>query len=251
MESCWRRGCVVEAPGPGAALNSAATPDHASEAAAARALDQPEGGRRGQPPGDPVAPGLPSRSDNLVIGIGNALRGDDGVGGWLAQRAEQWLPAVQLRTVQQLTPELAEDMAAAARVLFIDAWLVPGGRGMEPGCEQGGHRAGAGQSAWGAEIAGCNDQTLMATLGPAGEEEDGLEMPLGAFSHQLSPRQLLRITALLYGGRPEAWQLLVPIFCLDHGEGFSQRLTQLLPGAETLLRRWIHCGDAVSKAGRA
>ena len=62
---------------------------------------------------------------DLVIGIGNTLRGDDGVGWWLAQRAERWRPAVQVRVVQQLTPELAAELAPVNRVLFIDAWLGP------------------------------------------------------------------------------------------------------------------------------
>ncbi len=54
----------------------------------------------------------------LVIGIGNPLRGDDGVGRLLAQE-------VGGLCVHQLTPELAADLALADRVLFVDAWLAP------------------------------------------------------------------------------------------------------------------------------
>jgi hydrogenase maturation protease len=196
--------------------------------------------------------------DDLVIGIGNPLRGDDGVGWWLAQRAERWLPPSQLRAVRQLTPELASDIAAAARVLFIDAWLVPGGSGLAPTRALPGPPDGAGRSAGGAEadrptessasrgdaIAETQWLPVLRNLAPAGLESGslaraGAQESLGAFSHQLSPGQLLGLSDLLFGGRPQAWVLLVPAFCLDHGEGFSQRLRRRLPGAQRLLRRWI------------
>jgi hydrogenase maturation protease len=231
------------------------------------------GGRAArQPPADPSGAGSRSLRElddpllgDLVIGIGNPLRRDDGAGWWLARRAEPWLPAAQLRTVHQLTPELAEDLAAAARVLFIDAWVVPDGRSLEPSGEPGGHRAWAGRTACGMEFTGLNDQpggrnaarvksrraAVLQGLQPAGLPEDGAGVSLGAFSHQLSPSQLLSISALLFGGRPKAWQLLVPTFCLEHGEGFSPRLRRLLPRAERLLRQWIHSRDAIPTAGRA
>ena len=58
--------------------------------------------------------------NRLVIGIGNPLRGDDGVGALLAE-------PVGGRCVQQLTPELAAELAELEAVLFIDAWLAPAG----------------------------------------------------------------------------------------------------------------------------
>ncbi|MFN5219851.1 MAG: hydrogenase maturation protease [Cyanobacteriota bacterium] len=61
----------------------------------------------------------------LVVGIGNPLRGDDGVGWWLARRAERLRPAPAVRLVQQLTPELAAELVGFRRVLFVDAWLAP------------------------------------------------------------------------------------------------------------------------------
>lgn len=59
----------------------------------------------------------------LVIGYGNPLRGDNGVG-W---KAAEYLSGmqedeeVQILAVHQLTPELAEPVSQAASVLFIDA----------------------------------------------------------------------------------------------------------------------------------
>lgn len=219
--------------------------------------------------------------DDLVIGIGNPLRSDDGVGWWLARRAERWLPASQLRAVQQLTPELAADVAAAARVLFIDAWLVPGGSGLEPTCKHHYQSHWAGRTAWRAGSPGLNDQPrdsreaidqsrpgavlhcLQSTPPPpagvepteaelAGRGGDGAGVALlAAFSHQLSPRQLLSISELLFAGQPEAWQLLVPAFCLDHGEGFSPQLALRLPEAQRLLRQWMQARFATPTPKRA
>ncbi|MEB3362613.1 MAG: hypothetical protein VKI42_10885 [Synechococcaceae cyanobacterium] len=216
----------------------------------------------GQASGDPRRP---AGGDDLVIGIGNPLRGDDGVGRWLARRGELWLPQAQWRAVQQLTPELAADVAAAARVLFIDAWLVPDGGGLASTAEHNGREAGAGRSTRGAEIVRSAKQSgvradgmaqapwipVVRSLEPATQAGIGACETLGAFSHQLSPGQLLGITQLLLGRKPEAWQLLVPAFGLGHGEGFSPQLTRLLPGAERLLRQWFQRNGNFTTADRA
>ena len=54
----------------------------------------------------------------LIIGIGNPLRGDDGLG-WVV--AEQLSRDCDIQTVYQLTPELAQWMAAVNLVVMIDA----------------------------------------------------------------------------------------------------------------------------------
>lgn len=59
----------------------------------------------------------------LVLACGNTLRSDDGVGPWLAEWAEEKYrenPAVRVISRQQWTPDLAEDIAGATSVLFID-----------------------------------------------------------------------------------------------------------------------------------
>jgi len=56
----------------------------------------------------------------LVLAIGNTLRGDDGV----AHHVADLLGAragVDVRRVHQLTPELAEEMAGARTIVFMDA----------------------------------------------------------------------------------------------------------------------------------
>lgn len=61
-------------------------------------------------------------TDVLVIGYGNTLRADDGAGPEVARRVEaDALPGVEVRSLPQLTPELALDIARADRVVFVDA----------------------------------------------------------------------------------------------------------------------------------
>lgn len=59
----------------------------------------------------------------LVVGIGNPWRGDDGVGRAVVERlAAGGLPeGCAAMSVRLLTPELAEPLARAARVIFVDA----------------------------------------------------------------------------------------------------------------------------------
>jgi hydrogenase maturation protease len=58
----------------------------------------------------------------LVIGYGNPLRGDDGVGWRIAdQLAKLAGDSATVLTVHQLTPELAEPISSADLVVFIDA----------------------------------------------------------------------------------------------------------------------------------
>lgn len=56
----------------------------------------------------------------LLLACGNPLRGDDGVAHAalrLIEPSPHWSP----RSVQQLTPELAEEIARFSRVVFLDA----------------------------------------------------------------------------------------------------------------------------------
>ena len=59
----------------------------------------------------------------LVIGYGNPLRGDDGLGWEVAGRLAACLPdrSVAIMAVQQLTPELSEPIHAVDLVIFVAA----------------------------------------------------------------------------------------------------------------------------------
>lgn len=146
----------------------------------------------------------------LVLGIGNPLRGDDGVGALLAEQAARSAVAaacpVAVRWVQQLTPELALDLADRQAVLFIDAALPLS--------------------------ASATAQASLETVEPL--------VAAGSLdSHRLEPAQLLAISALLYGRRPRAALLRVPAAALGHGTALSPALRARLPRARRLLRQWL------------
>ena len=132
--------------------------------------------------------------NRLVIGIGNGLRGDDGVGALLAD-------PVGGRSVQQLTPEMAAELAELEAVLFIDAWLAP--------------------------VGAAPQLTVIAPAAGAAE------------SHRLEPAQLLAISQALYGRAPQAHLLRVPAYGFDHGTALSAELQAALPAARALLQGWL------------
>ncbi|MEB3256386.1 MAG: hypothetical protein VKJ05_08365 [Synechococcaceae cyanobacterium] len=152
-----------------------------------------------------------SRSD-LVIGLGNPLRGDDGLGWTLARWARRGqrsrrrgLGAVRVRLVPQLTPELALEVAAARRLLLVDAW-----------CR-----------------AGPEAQPRLRPLRPGGAE-------LGVTGgHGLDPSALLALAALFRPDPPPAWLLLLPAFAFPHGRALSAAARRRLPAARRLLRCWL------------
>jgi hydrogenase maturation protease len=73
----------------------------------------------------------------LILACGNTLRGDDGVGPWLAEWAEKRFASeadVRVVSRQQWTLELAEEIARAESVLFIDCSVdsAPGSVALTP-----------------------------------------------------------------------------------------------------------------------
>jgi hydrogenase maturation protease len=156
-----------------------------------------------------------SPAGTVVIGIGNPLRGDDGVGWRLVEELEAAGPLAgcTLRRVQQLTPELAPEVAVAERVLFVDAWLAP--------------------AAVPTEVAVPALRLLgVPGIGEAGDDATGC-------SHHLTAGALVAMAAGLYGRRPEAAELLVPAHAFGHGEELSPATSASLPRARQLLAEWL------------
>lgn len=113
----------------------------------------------------------------LIIGYGNSLRGDDGVGVCAAERLRE--AGFHAIGVHQLVPELAERIAGAARVIFIDA-----DAGLAPG-----------------EV---RVTSVEAAKG-------------GAFEHHVTPSSLLSLAVDVYGSAPPA--LLVGVGGESHDFG--------------------------------
>ncbi len=60
----------------------------------------------------------------LLIGVGNSLRGDDGVGAWIAARVGDRAPGrFDLKETMALLPELAAELVGREQVVFVDADL--------------------------------------------------------------------------------------------------------------------------------
>jgi hydrogenase maturation protease len=155
-----------------------------------------------------------SSGRDLLIGIGNPLRGDDGVGPLLLEElAQDWngwrTASAELKAVHQLTPELALAVADVQRVLFVDACVVS-------------VRSGP----W--------IETLAVAGDPVGCDSLG--------SHQLAPATLVALAHTLYGWQGEGALLRVPAFAFPHGCRFSAPLKRNLPQARHLVRHWLQGG---------
>jgi hydrogenase maturation protease len=120
----------------------------------------------------------------LVIGYGNTLRSDDGVGPHVADTiARLELPGVRTLACDLLTPELADPISAAQTVIFVDA-AVDAPRDVQ-----------------------------LRPLEPAASSQ--------LIAHAADPRTLLALARDVYGRAPRAWWLTIPVDQLGIGESFS------------------------------
>ena len=134
---------------------------------------------------------------NLLIGYGNTLRADDGVGPAVAQRIAGRRPDTAVLTPFQLLPEHAEEISKAARVIFIDATAVS-----EPGA------------------------ILTLRLTP------DLNADLGKL-HQFAPQTLLAYAELLYGHAPPAQLVTVGGYSFAHSDCLTPQMETRLDAVET------------------
>jgi hydrogenase maturation protease len=107
----------------------------------------------------------------LIIGFGTNVRNDDALGWRAAERLAEVFkaePEVEILTVQQLNPEIADTVANAGFVVFIDARNDRGTPGVI-------HR----------------EEIVPDTTAP------------GAFSHHISPGTLLACARDFYGKAPK------------------------------------------------
>jgi len=136
------------------------------------------------------------------------LREDDGVGPWLAAWAEERFhgePRVRIIARQQWTPELAQDVAEAHAVIFIDC-----ATNATPG------------------------EVRVGPVEPAGAAGSGLG------THHLGAAELLVLSKELYGTMPRSSLLLtVGAGSLELGEGFSEAVQSALPLACAQLEKTL------------
>jgi len=120
----------------------------------------------------------------LVIGYGNTLRSDDGVGAKVAAAIEELaLHGVTALVRHQLTPELAETISEARAVVFVDAAVD------------------------------AVTEVQVWQLEPA----DGTQL----MAHGACSRTLRAMAKQFFGRCPRAWWLTIPVENLEFGEELS------------------------------
>jgi len=143
----------------------------------------------------------------LILACGNTLREDDGVGPLLASWAEvQWRDDPRVRVIcdHQWTPDMAEEVAAAEAVIFVDCSLD-----QAPG------------------------EIMLRELSSA-------PLKPGLVTHHLGAAELLRVAEDLYGRQPRrACLLTIGAGSIELGEGLSEALRDALPDAKSLLDRTV------------
>lgn len=147
----------------------------------------------------------------LVIGYGNQLRGDDGVGPQVAEQlAAEHCPEVDVKIVQQLTPELAADIAQAEVVWFVDACMAA----------EVDHRFYAKSAVLNSAV-----QQSVAEVHPVPLPRIEPLFPTTTnttqLNHTWSPGLLLHLSQVLYGADPVAYQVLIPAVQFDYGAPLS------------------------------
>lgn len=152
---------------------------------------------------------MTSAARSLILACGNTLRSDDGIGPLLASWAEdRWRddPRVRILCDHQWTPEMAEEVAAAETVIFIDCSLE-----QAPG------------------------EILLRDIKAA-------SLKPGLVTHHIGAAELLSVAQDLYGKRPRTAQLLtIGAGSIELGEGLSEPVKQALPIAQRMLMTSVQC----------
>jgi len=165
-----------------------------------------------------ASPGPPGPARVLVVGYGNTLRTDDGVG-WHAARllaGDPRLAGAVVVAEHQLTPELALDLSLASLVILLDASAeTPAG------------------------TVTVRRLTQPGGLAPSGEIRPGDPGGTpGPTSHHVHPELLLALALELYGWAPEAVVVSVGIAETSPGERLTPSVEAALPAvADAVARR--------------
>ena len=138
----------------------------------------------------------------LIIGIGNPLRSDDGLGWAVAEQLfREPYPGCHIHTAYQLTPELAQKMAEATLVVMIDA-----SHEGEPG-----------------------ELRIRPLSFPA--------QPSAVGTHYTTPEELAALTAAVYGQCPPVVVITMTGANFSIGEQLSSIVTERIPLVSAAVRQ--------------
>lgn len=142
------------------------------------------------------------REPTLIIGYGNPLRGDDGLGRVVADHlARLALPGVEVLSLHQLTIDLAAVVSAYERVILVDALSDA-----PPG------------------------EVRLIEVQP--------ENSAPGMSHYVTPGELLLATEALYGARPRMTLVGVGAETFD-GDLLSPAVEQALPAVYAQIEQLV------------
>jgi hydrogenase maturation protease len=149
----------------------------------------------------------------LVVGFGNPLRSDDGLGWHIARQVsrEYERDKVESIALHQLTPEVAELASRAELILFVDASCR--GEAGTAHCEQ---------------------------IYPAEGESQG--------SHEFTPAAVLQLAEDLYGRAPKAYLLTIAGECFEAGESLLAAVVGGIPALMEKIRELIAEFELAQKA---
>jgi hydrogenase maturation protease len=120
----------------------------------------------------------------LLVGYGNTLRSDDGVGPKVVEAiAALKLPGVETLIYDLLTPEVADPISRADTVVFVDAAIE------------------------------ASAEVQLRALSPADSSQ--------VMAHAANPRTVLALARDVFGHTPKAWWLTIPVKDIGIGEHFS------------------------------
>jgi len=146
---------------------------------------------------------MSTNNNLLVIGYGNTLRGDDGVGPRVAEAVDALhLPGVHTLICQQLSPEHAAPISLAQTVIFVDAAMD-----------------------------GPNEVQLRPL-------EAGATTQLMA--HAANPRTMLALSRDVFGHVPQAWWLTIPAVNMNFSEDLTPEAQRGLAEAVAKIQTLCH-----------
>lgn len=147
----------------------------------------------------------PNPQSWVVIGYGNTLRRDDGVGQVVAMQVQEWgWLGVRSLPLHQLTPELAQTLATVDGAIFVDAYPV------------------------------SPEKALVQVFPLRSGEADSVP-----FGHHCDPRSLLALAQALYNHSPPAWLVTIPAVDFEFGETLSPIAQQGVTDALIYIHRLL------------
>jgi hydrogenase maturation protease len=144
-----------------------------------------------------------------IIGFGNRHRRDDGIGPYVVEELKKRFDdaaGINMASLHQLAPELAEDICNATGVVFVDAARGPVKGGFS-----------------------------ISRLKPLPETRE--------FVHSFTPAGLLELALAVYNRCPPAWMVAVEGNDFGFGEGLSAKASGNAKRAVGEIARIISAGD--------